>query len=1045
LITNLFGLRQCAVQSFQVRQPFRVVAQVVEADPQAGSVVLKDASTLEFIHLDLSHTSVQPGDVVCLEGTNCAIRPEGIGLALVPGMAVDNDGVHGLSRAAGRTQLHAGLNPITLQWFNRAGSFSLNLEYQGAGLPRQAIPSAALSRIEPGPAAAETNFVPGLDYRCYENNWLHLADFSQYLPVSAGHATNFDLGVRTRDDGVALQFTGFLSIPRDGLYNFYLASDDGSRFFIGDPSLNLRVLTNVADTGSIGGLPSIASFAGRTNYSWVNLEGTVRFVGFRTDGQEMDLQVGNDTIRVEVFQGRQAMPNFPPDAKVKVSGIFENLVASDGSKRPGMMLVSSWKSVHSLSPPEPTPADASSGPRFGEPYQEDQAASARTNPVITQMSAVKALPLTEAERQLPVSVRGVITAILPSFIGGVVVQDATKGIFVSTGNLNPAPPLHRGDLCQVEGVTGPGMFAPIIVANRLTVLGQGQMPRPVHPRRLQLLNGSLDTQYVEVEGVVTSLDGQQLTLLTESGSMALFLSDFQADDLAPCRNALVRIRGCAMALFLTQTHELDPRVLRLIGASVDILQPAPKDLFDAPQKSLGELLLYDPQAAPFRRLRVRGQVIYRDATRCFLTDGTNGICVISRASPDLVPGDIVAAVGFLDPEGPAPQLSEAAMLKIGHAALPAAVRLDSTNLLSPQFAGRLVTLQATLVDQWRDGPEDILSLQAGFRTFRAQVDFHNKFVTWPAAGSLLELTGAYAPQGNRGADGGFAGFELLVHSPTDVRVLATPSWWTLKRVFILAGILAALLAAVVIWNEALQRQVRERGRRLEIESRNRQRAEIQHAAEADRARIARDLHDDLGSGLTEVSLLASSGLNDCSAAEKNQDRFRVIAEKARFLVSGLDVIVWAIDPKMDSLQSFADYLEIYAKELLSAANITCRLRIPIEFEYASLTGTARHGLLLAVKEALNNVIRHAAASEVELKITQSGGQLEITITDDGAGFDLQAPAAGFGLQNLRSRMAALHGACEIRSAPGKGSSVKLTLPLSGANTPAAPAMTPASN
>ena len=101
---------------------------------------------------------------------------------------------------------------------------------------------------------------------------------------------------------------------------------------------------------------------------------------------------------------------------------------------------------------------------------------------------------------------------------------------------------------------------------------------------------------------------------------------------------------------------------------------------------------------------------------------------------------------------------------------------------------------------------------------------------------------------------------------------------------------------------------------------------MQHAAEAERSRIARDLHDELGTGLTEVSLLASAGLGEFRGVENTKDRFRVIADKARALVSGLDVIVWAIDPKRNSLQSFADYLGRYATELLSASNIVCRLQ-----------------------------------------------------------------------------------------------------------------------
>jgi signal transduction histidine kinase len=291
------------------------------------------------------------------------------------------------------------------------------------------------------------------------------------------------------------------------------------------------------------------------------------------------------------------------------------------------------------------------------------------------------------------------------------------------------------------------------------------------------------------------------------------------------------------------------------------------------------------------------------------------------------------------------------------------------------------------------------------------------------------LTGVYVPQGNRTSEGDVTGFELLLYSPSGVRVLATPAWWTLKHVLILAAILAALLCAVLVWNKELQRKVQERSRQLETEIRSRQGAELRHAAEVERSRIARDLHDELGTGLTEVSLLASAGLGEFRNTEKNDDRFHVIAEKARALVAGLDVIVWAIDPKHNSLQSFADYLGSYAEELLSASNIVCRLRIPIECDAVILTGTARHSLFLALKEALNNVIRHASATQVELQMTQLDNRLEIVIADNGCGFAWNAIRRGNGLTNIRERLEALHGQCQIESQPGKGTTVKCAVPL----------------
>jgi signal transduction histidine kinase len=466
-------------------------------------------------------------------------------------------------------------------------------------------------------------------------------------------------------------------------------------------------------------------------------------------------------------------------------------------------------------------------------------------------------------------------------------------------------------------------------------------------------------------------------------------------------------------------------------AAINVLQLAPRDLFDAPQKSIGQLLLYDPKAAPLRLLKVSAQVSYGRPGECFITDGTNGLRVMTRDSYAFAVGDMVDAVGFLELGGPAAELKEAVLRRTARAPLMPPTKPSPEQLLQAGYAYMLVQVEATLMNHWREDSEDVMELQSGFLAFKARINSGHQAINLPPSGSRLELTGAYAPQGNRAEDGTVSGFELLLPSPMDIRVLATPPWWNLRRVLVLAGILGVLLLAVLLWNKELQRKVQVRGRQLELEIRNRERAELQRAAEAERARIARDLHDELGTGLTEVSLLADAGLAESHGTGKEPLRFHDIAEKARALVSGLDVIVWAIDPKRNSLQSFADYLGRYATELFSASHVVCRFKIPIECDPVTMTEAARHSLFLAVKEALNNVIRHASATEVELQISQSPDLLQVVVADNGRGFDWNKIQPGDGLANLRARLEALQGQCEIQSQAGKGTTVRFSVPLPG--------------
>ncbi len=232
----------------------------------------------------------------------------------------------------------------------------------------------------------------------------------------------------------------------------------------------------------------------------------------------------------------------------------------------------------------------------------DRVRAAAESSTISSVAEIKALSSDTAKQELPVSIRGVVTAYISKY-SGAVVQDSTRDVFVTLNNLPEAEPLQRGEFCQIEGVTSPGAFAPVVVARRITHLGPGQLPKPVRATWDQMVNGSLDTEYAEIDGVVTAVRDRRVELLTQGGKIALDLSDFRAGFLPGYVGAVVRIRGCVFADFNPETHQLELGSLLVSGAAIDVLEPAPRDLFDAPQKSIGELLLYDPKAAPFRRLK----------------------------------------------------------------------------------------------------------------------------------------------------------------------------------------------------------------------------------------------------------------------------------------------------------------------------------------------------------------------------------------------------------------------------------------------------------
>jgi ligand-binding sensor domain-containing protein/two-component sensor histidine kinase len=202
--------------------------------------------------------------------------------------------------------------------------------------------------------------------------------------------------------------------------------------------------------------------------------------------------------------------------------------------------------------------------------------------------------------------------------------------------------------------------------------------------------------------------------------------------------------------------------------------------------------------------------------------------------------------------------------------------------------------------------------------------------------------------------------------------------------------------------------------------------------ERERGRIARDLHDDLGSGLTDIGTTSALGQDLSVPLEEAREYFREINQRSNDMVMALDEIVWAVNPKNDDLGSLATYFSQFTEHFVRLTPLRCRFEIPEELPRLPLNSEQRHSLFLAFKEALQNAVRHAGASSLRVSITVKGGTLEIILEDDGRGFEAGAPKAGAdGLRNMRERLEQLGGRCEIATAPGSGTRVVFRVPVRG--------------
>jgi signal transduction histidine kinase len=206
------------------------------------------------------------------------------------------------------------------------------------------------------------------------------------------------------------------------------------------------------------------------------------------------------------------------------------------------------------------------------------------------------------------------------------------------------------------------------------------------------------------------------------------------------------------------------------------------------------------------------------------------------------------------------------------------------------------------------------------------------------------------------------------------------------------------------------------------------RIRVERLRELERLRvdIAANLHDDVGARLTKVAMMTELADQDISLADRAKPRVQALARTTREVIQAMDEVVWTINPKNDSLENLANYVFQYVQEYFQNTGVRCRLDMPPQLPNRALSTEVRHNLFMALKESLNNVLKHAAATEVQVGLAVAQKRLTLTITDNGHGFvPDEAKRRGEGLRNMRDRLEQIGGSLVLQSVPGKGTIVKL--------------------
>ncbi len=267
-------------------------------------------------------------------------------------------------------------------------------------------------------------------------------------------------------------------------------------------------------------------------------------------------------------------------------------------------------------------------------------------------------------------------------------------------------------------------------------------------------------------------------------------------------------------------------------------------------------------------------------------------------------------------------------------------------------------------------------------------------------------------------NGELSGTEVSVPLDIVAPLIQRPEFWIV--VTTLLGIAATLLTRGVI-RHRMQQRIEE------IERLN--------TLERERARIARDLHDDIGGGLTEIAMQSDWVRRDLvqGITPDTLRRIERVSQSAVELTRSVDEIVWAVNPANDTLDRFATYLSQSTEQFLDAAKIRVRFDFPAKLPSLPLPGNLRHSLFMAVREALNNAAKHSKADLIRLTLQLETNTLVTTIEDNGCGFSLEQTrpdGTHDGLANMHRRMEEIGGSLQLSSSRSKGSRLEFRLPLS---------------
>ena len=437
----------------------------------------------------------------------------------------------------------------------------------------------------------------------------------------------------------------------------------------------------------------------------------------------------------------------------------------------------------------------------------DPPGSTPSLPTLTTARQVRHLTREQANRNYPVVLRGVVTF---KDDDGFFLQDSTEAVATDEPALSHQ--VRTGDFVELTGSTAAPDFAPQVEGRHITVLSTVPLPVPLQPTFEQMASTELDSQWIEVEGIVraATLDEGRpaLEVSISGGSVLARISGMPQRAAMDLVDARVRIRGNCGAVYNDRNQSVGVRLYVPGVEQISVIEPRSADPYNLPIRPIAELLGFNLGQISGHRVRIRGTVTFQAPGQALVVvDNTEGVYISTQQSTSVPVGEQVDVLGFVEPGEYTNILQHGVFRSVAEGPAPKPRHVTTDEIMKGNHDSMLVRLRATLVGRSQHASRPVLTLQAGTQTFDAELWFpeQGSIARRLLDGSRLELTGICLIQSDEARTP--RGFRLLLRSPDDIVVLDKPSWWTLSR---LAAVLAACAAIIVLalaWVTALRRKV----------------------------------------------------------------------------------------------------------------------------------------------------------------------------------------------------------------------------------------------